>query len=123
MTARWLSLDERIMVLSPDVDEELREGLKAALRTLRDVQNPIGTILSLSRLSLLLLDKVFESVGERRPSDNLYSCIARVSSGDKEVKIEGLGLMPDERATYLHTIRILSNKADHAVEKLSLIHI
>jgi tetratricopeptide (TPR) repeat protein len=115
------TLDEKIASLVPEVDETLRTELQQLLRTLRDAGNPIGVLLGLGRLGLLLLNEVLAAVGEKRPSDNLWHCILRASSGSAEKpKIEGLHILPDEMATYLHTIRTLSNKADHVAEKVTL---
>lgn len=109
------SIDSRIAALAPDVSEDLRRELQGALNTLRDADQPISVILTLSRLSLLLLDKIFAAVGESRPSDNLWNCILRASTGnEKNPKIEGLGILPRTLKENLDTIRKWSNPADHA---------
>ena len=114
-----LTLDERIESLSDEIDGRVRSEFQSTLRTLRDAENPRGVILSLSRLGLLLMDRVYSGVGRRRPSDNLYHCIVAAGPGDG-AKIDGLEILPDEMATYLHAIRTLSNKADHAAESVEL---
>ena len=84
------TIDERLAALGDEVDERLRVGLQRALKTLRLVEDPVGALLPLSPLSLRLLDKIFDSVGEKRPNDNLFSCIGRASSGNPETKTKGL---------------------------------
>jgi tetratricopeptide (TPR) repeat protein len=113
------TLDDRICSLVSEVDAQVRTELAELLRTLRDACNPRGVILGLSRLSLHFLDLLFSSVGQPRASDNLFDYIHRAAGGDGK-KIPGLRVLPDEIASYLHTIRVLSNKVDHAVEKLAL---
>lgn len=66
------SLDARIAALSPEIDEALRREVQTALATLRKAENAIGVILSMPRMSLLLLDKLFATVVEQRPSSNLF---------------------------------------------------
>src|SRR5262249_16627211 len=102
------------------VDPPLRADLAAALRTLRDAGNPVGTLLAMSRLGLRLLRLVFEAAGQPPPSDNLFDCVVAAGHGDPARKVKGLGLLPDEIASCLHTIRTLSNKADHAAERVRL---
>jgi hypothetical protein len=64
---------------------------------------------------------VFDRAGyEELPSNNLYACILRAANGDTKEKIQGLRLLPDELASYLHTLRTFSNKPDHAVEQIKL---
>lgn len=113
-------LEEKIATLAPEVDYEIRTQLQQLMRTLRTVGYPIGVLLAMSRLSLQLLDQVLGSAGHCRPSDNLYDCILSASKGDEHSKLHGHRLLPDELASYLHTIRMLSNKADHAGEMLQL---
>lgn len=114
------TLDSRIAGLVSEVDVALRGELQGALRALRDAHNPLAVLLSLSRLSLRLLNFLFQCAGQTRPSDNLFDCIVVAGRGDAEKKIKGLRLMPDEMATCLHAIRTYSNKADHAAEKIQL---
>jgi tetratricopeptide (TPR) repeat protein len=106
------TLDERIAGLVPGVDESLRLELQGALRTLRDASNPDCVLLVLSRLSLRLLGDVLGCAGHQQPSKNLYDCIVTAARGDGK-KVAGLRLLPDEMASYLHTVRTLSNKVDH----------
>lgn len=109
------AIDSRIAALAPEVSEALRRELQGALNTLRDADQPISVILTLSRLSLLLLDQMFAAVGESRPSDNLWNCILRASTGnEKNPKIQGLGILPRTLKENLDTIRKWSNPADHA---------
>lgn len=89
------------------------------MRTLRDANNAIGALLTLSRLCLQLLGQVLGRAGHGRPSDNLFDCIVTAARGD-EKKVVGLRLLPDELASCLHTIRVLSNKADHQAERIVL---
>jgi hypothetical protein len=111
-------LDQRINELSLEVSSELRQGLQGALRTLRAAEHPMAVLASMSRLCLQLLTKVYQAAGSNRPSDNLYDCIVKLGRGDEKTK--GLGILPDEKATYLQTIRVLSNKSDHAGERSEL---
>lgn len=108
------TLDERIAALSPQVDEAIGTGLRNGLKTLRVVRDPIAVLLPLSRISLLLLDKVFAAAGETRPSDNLFDCISKASNGSREGKIEGLNLLPRTLRENLDTIRKWTNPIDHA---------
>jgi tetratricopeptide (TPR) repeat protein len=73
----------------------------------------------MSRLSLCLVGELFTRAGHKPPSANLYDCIVKAASGDSERKVKGLYLLPDEMASYLHTLRTLSNKADHAIERVT----
>jgi hypothetical protein len=114
------TLDERLAALVPEVDVALREELRGDLRTLRDSGNPIAVLLSMSRLGLRLLNELFQRSGHKRPSENLYDCIVTAARGDVGNKIKGLQILPDEMASYLHTLRTLSNKADHDAEKVRL---
>ncbi len=113
-------VDERIKALSEQLDKDLREQLLAIHRTLRQANNPVGALLQLYRASLRLMDLLFKTVGKSRPSDNLWACIVQAGKGDQEEKIQGLGILPDEMASLLHTIRTYANKADHDVEKVQL---
>jgi|GEM_PF-4010396 len=109
------SVDERIARLSPEVDAPLRAELESVLRTLRDAGNPVAVIVELSRLSLLLLDRVFSAAGTVRTSDNLYQCILRAGAGkDRDPRVEGLRLVPRTILENLDTIRRWSNPLDHA---------
>lgn len=114
------ALDSKINALSPTIAVGLRTELASALRTLRQGQNPVGVLLAMSRLSLRLLAEMFTHLGHRLPSDNLYDCIVTAARGDPQQRLAGLHFLPDEMASYLHTLRILSNKADHAAEKVAL---
>ncbi len=114
------SLDERITGLVEDVRPDLRRELQSLLRTLRDAGNAIGVLLGMSRVSLRLVGDILDRAGHKRPSDNLYDCIAVAARGDPKKKIKGLRLLPDEMASYLHTMRTFSNKADHDAERVAL---
>ncbi|MCI0560321.1 MAG: hypothetical protein MN733_17685, partial [Nitrososphaera sp.] len=114
------SLDDRIAALAPEVDEEVRMELWRVLQTLRAADNPIGVLLAMSRLGLQLVTEILERAGYKRPSDNFYDCIVLLARGDNEKKIKGLRILPDEMASYLHALRTLSNKADHAAEQVTL---
>jgi predicted ATPase len=109
------SLDRQITGLNAEIKPELREGLRGALRTLRDADHPMAVLANMSRLCLQLLTEAYQAAGSKRPSDNLYDCIVKLGRGEEKTK--GLGILPDEKATYLQTIRVLSNKSDHAGEK------
>jgi tetratricopeptide (TPR) repeat protein len=74
----------------------------------------------MSRLSLRLLGEVFAGAGHKLPSENLYDCIVTAARGDPQKRLTGLRFLPDEMASYLHTLRTLSNKADHAAERVTL---
>jgi hypothetical protein len=106
------SLDGKIAALVPGVTSALQMGLQDVLRTLRDGQNPVGVLLAMSRLRLRLMEEVFAGVGHKLPSDNLYDCIVTAARGDPQKRLTGLRFLPDEMASYLHTLRMLSNKAD-----------
>ena len=124
---RPLDLDERIENLSDRLDRELCEEIRGIHRTLRYACYPAGVINSLTRVSLRLMNLLFRTVDQKaptskaRPSDNLYDCIIRAGKGDERSK--GLGILPDEIASCLHTIRTYSNKADHDAEKVRLMTI
>jgi len=109
------TLDDRITNLRPDIDERIREDLLHCIRTLRG-GNPTGVFLAMTRLSLHLLEQTFARSDKARPSDNLYDCIVTAAGGDELKRIRGHRLLPDEIASCLHTLRILSNKADHLAE-------
>jgi hypothetical protein len=117
-------LDERIKALSEQLDSRLRKETLDTYRTLRNANNPVGALLQLCRASLCLMNLLFATVHENapssksRPSDNLYECIVRAGRSDEKTK--GLGILPDEMASLLHTIRTYSNKADHDAEKVRL---
>lgn len=110
------TIDDRIASLVSEVDDELRTELQGSLKILRDAGQPTTVILALSRLSLLLLDKLFAAVGELRPrSDNLGECILRASTGKQEKpKVEGLRILPRTMKENLDMIRKWSNPIDHA---------
>lgn len=114
------SIDERINSLSGVVDETLRKELTDALRTLRIAENPVAVLASMSRLSLHLVRVLFDFADQELPSDNLYECIEQGASlpGDRDHK--GRPLLPQELRSALHTVRVLSNKADHAAENVHL---
>jgi tetratricopeptide (TPR) repeat protein len=111
------TIDEKISALVPEIDAGLRAELQQTLCTLRDAGNPTGVLLTMSRLGLWLTGEILSRAGRKRP-DNLYDCIALCSHGDARKSIRGLEILPDEMASYLHTIRKLSNIADHRVEKI-----
>lgn len=113
-----MSLQNKILAIAPEIKAELRNELLTAFNTLANANNPVGVLASMSRLSLKLIGEILEKAGEEKPSDNLYDCIVKAAKGDANKKIVGLGILPDEIASYLHTIRVLSNKADHAAEKI-----
>jgi hypothetical protein len=121
-----LGLDNRIAALSTQLESQLRQEVLDIHRTLRDANNPVGALLQLCRASLCLMNLLFATVHENapssksRPKDNLWDCIVRAGKGDEETKIQGLGILPDEMASLLHTIRTYSNKADHDAEKVRL---
>ena len=112
-------LDARISRLSPQVDGHIRSQLQNLLKTLRLVQDPIPVLLPLSRLCLLLVEKVFADAGEPAPSSrNLYEWLWRISTGDPgDRKSAGLKLMPRFIVTNLDTIRRWTNPLDHADEE------
>lgn len=72
-----MSLDQRIAALVPELDETLRAELQQSLQTLRDVGNPVGVLLALSRLSLRLTKQLYRVVGREPPSDNLFDRIEK----------------------------------------------
>jgi hypothetical protein len=114
-----LGLDDRIAALSTQLEIQLRQEVLDIHRTLRYANNPVGALLQLCRASLCLMNLLFATVHESRPSgDNLYECIVRAGRSDEKTK--GLGILPDEMASLLHTIRTYSNKADHDAEKVRL---
>jgi hypothetical protein len=113
------TLDAKIRALIPELGT-LRTELQTALATLRAAGNIAGTLSYLSRVTLLLMRRLFGAAGQSVPSDNLYDCIITAARGDPQKRITGLRLLPDEMASYLHTLRTLSNKADHAAERVAL---
>lgn len=118
------TLDRKISSLVPEVDGVLRSGLEASVRTLRDAGNPESVWGDMSRLGLQLMEKILASAGQLCPSDNLNDCIARAFRGKKDKDsnkaIKGLYLLPEEMASHLHTVRILSNKIHHNAEKVKI---
>jgi predicted ATPase len=114
------SLDGRVVALVPEVDPTLREELTLAVRTLREAGNPVGVLIGMSRLSLRLVRDILVRAGHAPPSQNLFDCIVTAASGNPERKTPGLRLLPDELASCLHTIRVLSNKPDHDDEQMAL---
>ena len=87
------------------------------MRKANDITAVLGKF---SRLGLILMDLIYQAHDAKRPSDNLWDCIVRAGSGDKEKKIEGNGWLPGEIESYFHTIRVLSNKPDHVAERIRL---
>src|SRR5579864_7359702 len=113
---RQRELDARIGSLVPEIDASIRTDLQTALHTLRDSKNANLVILSLSQLSLKMLDILFAWCGETRPSDNLHQCIIRASTSIPEYpKLKGLDVMPRRMAEYLDTIRVCANRVDHVL--------
>jgi hypothetical protein len=104
------SLDAKIGALTAAVGD-LQGEVQAALATLRTAGNVAGTLSYLSRVTLLLMRRLFGAAGQQAPSDNLYDCI---ESAYKQK------LLPKELYSSLHTIRTWSNPADHAAEQLTL---
>ncbi len=105
------SLDDEITALAPEVDGELRVELQTTLATLRHAHNATGVLIYLSRVTLLLMRRLFEAAGQAAPSDNLYACIEQAYKQK---------LLPKEIYSSLHTIRTWSNPADHAAERVTL---
>lgn len=112
-------LDDKVGRLGPGVDARVRNELQAVLASLRaEPPYAIGALLGLSRLSLWLTRSLLVLAG-RKPSDNLLSCISRATGEGGEQR----SLLPSELASYLHNIRIVSNKARHDVEAIALTNI
>jgi hypothetical protein len=114
------SLEEHLAGLPTEAPQELRSELLQVLATLREADNPIGALLGLSRLTLQLLRLIYRGANQVPPSDNLFDCLVAAGRGDPALKVRGHNIIPDEITSGLHTIRILSNKADHAVERVKL---
>jgi len=107
-----LSIDQKIEKLSSKVDAEVRERFREALRALREGRNPRGAIVQASSLALVLIRFLFKAAGQKiGTNDSLFSCIERAQ------KMNFLSL---EIGSYLHNPRLISNKADHADERISL---
>jgi hypothetical protein len=104
------TLDAKIGALTAAVGD-LQGEVQAALATLRAAGNVAGTLSYLSRVTLLLMRRLFGAAGQQAPSDNLYDYI---ESAYKQK------LLPKELYSSLHTIRTWSNPADHAAEQLTL---
>jgi hypothetical protein len=113
-------LDERINALTAEIDEKIRTELKQILLTLRQGGYPVGVVLAMSRLALRLFRLIYDAASKPWPSDNLFDVIVRAAKGDPEKKIPGYSILPDRMDVPLHTIRILSNQADHAAEQFQL---
>jgi len=108
-----------IKLLCPkNCDAGIQQELQRVWSTLYQAKNPKRAILHLSSLCLNFMDVLFSSVGEKRPSDNLYECLLRAGKG--EPPSTGFGILPDEIASYLHLIRTLSNKVRHAASGISI---
>lgn len=105
------TLDERIATLAPGVDEGLRVELQQLLRTLRDVGYPEGVLDTMMRLGLRLTARLYEAVRCTPSSDNLFSRLEELTRQKH---------LPDEMTSYLHLIRILSNKPHHDAEQVRL---
>ena len=101
-----------IKIASLDDIGALRDELQKGLSTLRHADNPISVMNGLSRTALILMGLVFEKAGhKKRPSDNLGDCC------DKALDAQ---LLPLHIYNSLGSVRVWSNKADHAVEQVEL---
>jgi hypothetical protein len=89
------TLDAKIGALTATVGD-LQGELQAALATLRAAGNVAGTLSYLSRVTLLLMRRLFGAAGQQAPSDSLYDSI---ESAYKQK------LLPKELYSSLHTIR------------------
>jgi WD40 repeat protein len=103
------SLEERIGALVPEIDAQIRDGLRDALRTLDDAQSPEAMLTNMRRPSLRLLRILFEQAGKPPPNskkdrDNLFSWL----SAALDHKI-----LPAEIDSFLELARVLGNKAVH----------
>ncbi len=107
-------IEQKIDHLSPAIDARLSEELKAVCKMIRHLRYSAGAVTSLSRLSLILLDIIVQRAGLAGPTDQLNKFIKFCEDTPAP---NGKGnLLPIEHVHGLHTIRVLSNKADHAVE-------
>ncbi len=114
------TLGQRISALRGAVEDGLRQDLQGLERLLRDRENHLAVLLLLSRSTLRLLRVIYANAGHPLPSDNLFDCLVTAGRGDPARKVQGLKILPDEIITGLHTVRTLSNKADHAAETVTL---
>jgi uncharacterized protein len=115
-----LNLDDRITCLVPEIDPSIREELQRILQTLRRADYPVGVIQMMSRLALRLFRRIYDAAGHPFPSDNLFDVIVRAGDGDRERGVNGYRILPDALDSPLHTLRVLSNKIDHGVEKFPM---
>ena len=101
-----------IKIASLDDIGALRDELQKGLSTLRHADNPISVMNGLSRTALIMLSLVFEKAGyKKRPSDNLGDCCDKALDAN---------LLPLHIYNSLGSVRVWSNKADHAVEQVAL---
>ncbi len=120
-TTEPATLDDRINFLVEAVDPEIRLGLQQQLRTLRGADNPLGVVLGMSRLAIQLFRLIYRDAGKKWPDgDNLYSVIVRAAKGDAAEKIPGYQILPEALDSPLHTLRVMSNKVDHAAERFRI---
>jgi DNA-directed RNA polymerase specialized sigma24 family protein len=120
MMSKPSSLDDRITRLVPEIDPSIRAELQQVLQTLRRADYPVGVIQMMSRLALRLFRLIYQAAGHSPPSDNLYDVIIHAGNGDAEKGVKGHGILPDALDSPLHTLRVLSNKIDHGVEKFQM---
>lgn len=110
------TLADRLAGLHPAIDPALRDEFRRLGGTLSG-GNPHAALLHTSRLTLRVFQLVYRDAGHAWPSDNLFDVI--VTAGpwkDAARKAPGHGFLPDHLASASHTIRVVSNKVDHAAE-------
>jgi hypothetical protein len=112
------TLDQRIGRLSPEIDPLIRKELVQIYRVLRELDNPVGVVLQMTRLTLRLFRHIYADAKQPWPSDNLYDVVIRAANGDPEKGIKGYRIIPAPIDSAVHTLRVFSNKADHADDVL-----
>ena len=106
-----MTLDERIDRLRPEV-RRWKDELETSIKTLRQAGDYIAVLLKMSRWCLELLEQLYQVKGTQPPRDRRLNDWIR----DAQQK----DLLPEEIASLMHDLRIYHNKADHAVEKITL---
>jgi hypothetical protein len=114
------SLDDRVYSLVPEVDTGIRTELQSIMRTLRVAESAHAAIVMMSGLALRLFRLIYGVAGKPWPSDNLFDVVVLAGKGDRERNLKGYGILPDGLDSPLHTLRIFSNKVDHASETFQM---
>lgn len=108
------TLDTRIACLTESIPHELRVELQNSLATLREARNIPGAIVTAARLMEGrngLLGQIAIAAEHDLQSSNLADQIESLAKN---------GVLPTERASDLHWVRIRSNLARHRSEQVNL---